>query len=133
VTLYRYQVIDASGEVQDGQLEAANEELAVTRLRDQGLMLLQLQEASGSGFSLALNFGLRSQRISNKALVLLTGQLSSLLGAGLPLDRALTVLISISEEPKVANLLTRVQEQVRGGSNLADALEAQHGCSRGCI
>ncbi len=127
MTLYRYQVIDASGEVQDGQLEAANEELAVTRLRDQGLMLLQLQEASGSGFSLALNFGLRSQRISNKALVLLTGQLSSLLGAGLPLDRALTVLISISEDPKVANLLTRVQEQVRGGSNLADALEAQHG------
>jgi general secretion pathway protein F len=67
------------------------------------------------------------QRVSQKHIGLITQQLAQLLKAGLPLDRALTVLISVNNESKVQKLLTRIQEAVRGGSGLADALEAQSG------
>jgi general secretion pathway protein F len=45
----------------------------------------------------------------------------------LPLDRAFSILIGISDEESVKTLLSHVQERVRGGSSLADALEAQQG------
>jgi general secretion pathway protein F len=61
---------------------------------------------------------------------LLTQQLANLLHAGMPLDRALTILISVSEDEQTQTLLERVQEKVRGGSSLADALEAQGAFSR---
>ncbi|MCB1768361.1 MAG: type II secretion system F family protein, partial [Candidatus Competibacteraceae bacterium] len=50
--------------------------------------------------------------------------------AGMPLDRALTILIGVSEDEQARSLLERVQEKVRGGSALADALEAQGVFSR---
>ncbi|TVR63641.1 MAG: type II secretion system F family protein, partial [Candidatus Competibacteraceae bacterium] len=62
--------------------------------------------------------------------MLLTQQLSNLLNAGLPLDRALTILISVTDDAPSKSLLERVQDQVRGGSTLADALEAQGTFSR---
>jgi len=60
----------------------------------------------------------------------LTQQLANLLHAGMPLDRALTILIGVSEDAQSKILLERVQEKVRGGSTLADALEVQGTFSR---
>jgi len=48
----------------------------------------------------------------------------------MPLDRALTILIGVAEDERGKILLERVQEKVRGGSTLADALEAQGTFSR---
>ncbi|MCK7491841.1 MAG: type II secretion system F family protein [Comamonadaceae bacterium] len=72
----------------------------------------------------------KRRALSRKAVTLLTQQLASLLGAGMPLDRALTILIGVTEDEQGRVLLERVQEKVRGGSTLADALEAQGAFSR---
>lgn len=54
----------------------------------------------------------------------LTQQLSSLLSAGMPLDRALTILLSVTEDESTKTLLGRVQEKVRVGRP-ADAWKTQ--------
>jgi general secretion pathway protein F len=56
-----------------------------------------------------------------------TQQLATLLGAGLPLDRSLQVLLELAENARVKQRLTSVRDQVREGGSLSDALDAQHG------
>lgn len=129
---YRYEAVDASGEVVRDELDAATLDAAIARLRDQGLLPLAVNEAK-SGF-LRGGFGqpLFSKRraLSRKTIALLTQQLASLLHAGMPLDRALTILIGVTEDEQAKPVLERVQEKVRGGSSLADALEVQGVFSR---
>ena len=129
---YRYEAVDAAGETLRDELEAASPEAAVERLRDQGLLPLSVTAAKSGLLRGGLSQPLFSKRraLSRKAVTLLTQQLASLLNAGLPLDRALTILISVTEDAPVKALLERVQEKVRGGSALADALEAQGTFSR---
>lgn len=129
---YRYEAVDASGEVVRDELDAATLDAAIARLRDQGLLPLAVNEAK-SGF-LRGGFGqpLFSKRraLSRKTIALLTQQLASLLHAGMPLDRSLTILIGVTEDEQAKPVLERVQEKVRGGSSLADALEVQGVFSR---
>ncbi|MEE4379657.1 MAG: type II secretion system F family protein [Candidatus Competibacteraceae bacterium] len=126
--LFKYEAADAVGEVVKETLEAPSQEVLIQQLREQGLLLLSIQEATPGVFSaLSQPFSGKRHRVSQKELVILTEQLANLLNSGLPLDRAFTILITIEEEGPVQKLLTRIQEQVRGGSSLADAMEAQTG------
>ena len=129
---YRYEAVDAVGETLRDELDAASPEAAVEHLRDQSLLPLSVAEIKGGwsrgGFGQPLFSKRRS--ISQKSIFLLTQQLSSLLNAGLPLDRALTILLGVAGDERNKTLLERVQEKVRGGSSLADALEAQGVFSR---
>ena len=129
---YRYEAVDNAGEVLHDEIEAPTPEAAVERLRDQGLLPLSVKEAQGGFLRGGLGQPLFSKRraLSRKSVTLLTQQLANLLHAGMPLDRALTILISVSEDEQSRTLLERVQEKVRGGSSLADALEAQSAFSR---
>ncbi|MER2527399.1 MAG: type II secretion system F family protein [Candidatus Competibacter denitrificans] len=129
---YRYEAVDASGEVLRDEMEAPSQEAVIAQLRDGGLLPLSVAEAKGGFLRSALGQPLFSKRraLSRKAVTLITQQLASLLSAGMPLDRALTILISVSEDEHTKPLLERVQEKVRGGSTLADALEAQGVFSR---
>lgn len=129
---YRYEAVDTAGEVLRDQLDAASPEAVIERLRDQGLLPLSVAETKGGFLRDSLSQPLFSQRraLSQKIIMLLTQQLSSLLNAGMPLDRALTILIGVIDDEQSKALLERVQEKVRGGSTLADALEAQGTFSR---
>ena len=129
---YRYEAVDATGETLRDELEAASQEAAIERLRDQGLLPLSVAEAKDGFFRTGLGQPWFSKRrsLSRKAIMLLTQQLSNLLNAGMPLDRALTILIGVTDDEPSKALVERVQEKVRGGANLADALEAQGAFSR---
>ena len=129
---YRYEAVDSAGEVLHDEIEASTPEAAVEQLRDQGLLPLAVSEARGGLLRGGLGQPLfrKSRALSRKSVTTLTQQLANLLHAGMPLDRALTILISVSEDAQSKTLLERVQEKVRGGSTLADALEVQGTFSR---
>ncbi|MFZ1642926.1 MAG: type II secretion system inner membrane protein GspF [Candidatus Contendobacter sp.] len=129
---YRYEAVDAAGETLRDELDAASPEAAIERLRDQGLLPLSVAEAKSGWLRGGFSQPLFSKRraLSQKSVMLLTQQLSSLLNAGMPLDRALTILLGVTDDEQNKSLLERVQEKVRGGSSLADALEAQGVFSR---
>ncbi|MCA1779748.1 MAG: type II secretion system F family protein [Xanthomonadaceae bacterium] len=57
----------------------------------------------------------------------MTGQLSTLLGAGLPLDRSLAILVELAENERVEKMLSKIRDRVREGISLSQALEEQHG------
>ncbi len=129
---YRYEAVDSAGETLRDEMDAPNPEAVIERLRDQGLLPLSVDEARGGFLGVGLGQPWFSKRrsLSRKAVMLMTQQLANLLHAGMPLDRALTILIGVNDDEQAQTLLERVQEKVRGGSSLADALEAQGAFSR---
>lgn len=129
---FRYKAVNAGGEVATGELEAANEGEIVDRLRDQGLMPMQIAPAVGAVGGAAPSRSTRSRtslfaskHVTNNQLIAVTRDLATLLNAGLPLDRALEMMIGLAITPPVAALLQGVRDDVRGGKALSQALDAR--------
>uniref|UniRef100_UPI00241328A1 type II secretion system F family protein n=1 Tax=Pseudomonas sp. RIT-To-2 TaxID=3462541 RepID=UPI00241328A1 len=113
---FRYRALDADGATQKGNLEAADERVALAHLQARGWLVLNLEAGSQrlSRGSVALN---------GAALVSFTQQLATLLGAGQPLERSLGILLKQTQAPKAHALIERIREQVKAGKPLSQALE----------
>ena len=124
--LFEYKAVAPSGETVRGTMEAASVELVVLKLQEAGNIPLQAKEAGTGGFSLS---ALRMMRrgMNTREVGQFTQQMSTLLGAGLPLDRSLQVLMELSENDRVRSTVSDIREHVREGGSLSDALEKQHG------
>ncbi len=125
--VFSYRAVNAAGDVAAGELDAANEGEIVDRLRDQGLMPMQVKAAAGDRASPAPRRARQSwfapRRVTRDHVLSITRELSTLLRAGLPLDRALEILIGLATAPPVALLLQDVRDKVRGGRSLSQALD----------
>jgi general secretion pathway protein F len=127
MALYRYKAVTPGGEILEGQMEVASNDEVIAKLQDAGNIPLDVREAGGVGAGGGLG-GLFKRSAMNATQVLqFTQQLSTLLGAGLPLDRALQVVLELPESEKARRIIERVRDTVRGGSPLSDGLEAEPG------
>jgi len=120
---FLYKSVSATGEVVEGEIEAASRELVVERLRAQGHVPIRAEEVTGPGRG-RLSFGrTKSLRgVGHKDVVIMTRELATLLNAGLPLDRAMTIVGELTRAGAMKSLVERVLEKVRGGATFADAL-----------
>jgi general secretion pathway protein F len=124
--LFEYKAVAPSGETVQGTMEAASLDLVILKLQEAGNIPLDARESGSGGFSLGnLQFGRRG--MNSREVGEFTQQLSTLLGAGLPLDRSLQVLLELSENDRVKRTVTEIRDRVREGGSLSDALEEQHG------
>ncbi|MEO8303866.1 MAG: type II secretion system F family protein [Betaproteobacteria bacterium] len=137
--VFRYKAVDAAGDLATGEIEAANEGEIVDRLRDQGMMPMQVARAAAGALAPAAHradprdgkprgklFGRWVPKtVSRDQLLAITRELATLMRAGLPLDRALEVLIGLADSPPAAALLQQVRDDVRGGKSLSQALEVR--------
>jgi general secretion pathway protein F len=125
--LYRYKAINARGETLQGQMEAASETEVAARLQEQGHLPVEARLASEVGGEPAWRTLLRPKPFSGQRLVQFTQQLATLLGAGQPLDRALTILLELPEEDAARRTIAEIRDAVRSGIPLSTALDRQHG------
>ena len=124
--LFEYKAVAPSGETVQGTMEAASLELVILKLQEAGNIPLQARESGSGGFSLG-GFSLGRRGMNAREVGEFTQQLSTLLGAGLPLDRSLQVLLELSESEKIKRTVAEIRDRVREGGSLSDALEEQHG------
>ncbi|MDQ2917058.1 MAG: type II secretion system F family protein [Casimicrobiaceae bacterium] len=129
--LYSYRAVSAAGDVSSGELEAANESEIVDRLRDQGLLPMQIAQSLGGATSgeraarPARQSWFAPRRVTHENVLGITRELATLLRAGLTLDRALELLISLATSLPVAVMLQGIRDEVRGGKSLSQALDAR--------
>lgn len=123
---FKYKAVTPAGELLEGEIDAPARAAVIERLRSQGHTPIRADQVNGRGFASFMPRGqlLRSRSLSPGAVVLLTRELATLLRAGLPLDRSLTILRDIVEEGRKREFVRQLLEAVRGGVTLADALEA---------
>ncbi len=127
---FQYKAVNSSGEVQEGVLEAASAASAVARIQEMGFIPIRAEEAGAakavaaprSGFTL-----FRRNKITQDDISIVTRELATLLKAGLPLDRSFEILINLATTPRVAELLGKIRNEVRGGAALSKAIDAQRG------
>lgn len=123
---YTYEALTSQGATERGVVEADSERAAKSQLRAQSLIPLKLELMAQEKPRAAGDVVLWSSRaFSSTDLVVWTRQLASLVGAGLPLERALTALSDEAPTPAQRDLVAQVRAEVNAGAPLAQAL-AQH-------
>src|SRR6478752_7138006 len=125
--LYRYKALNTRGEMLDGQMGAPSDAQVVARLQEQGHLPVETRLASEGGGESAWRALFKPKPFAGERLVQFTQQLANLLGAGQPLDRALTILLELPEDEAAKRTIADIRDAVRGGSALSTALERQHG------
>ncbi|MBT8038927.1 MAG: type II secretion system protein GspF [Xanthomonadales bacterium] len=124
--LFEYKAVAPSGETVQGTMEAPSVDMVVLKLQEAGNVPLQARESGAGGFSLG-GFSLGRRGMNSREVGEFTQQISTLLGAGLPLDRSLQVLLDLAEGDRVKRTVAEIRDKVREGGSLSDALEEQHG------
>jgi general secretion pathway protein F len=126
VTEFRYIAVDPSSQTIEGRMEALNKSAVVERLHAAGHVPIRIDEI---GLLTLQNMDLgelfRSRGVSRRSLALITGQLATLLHAGLALDESLNILADLVERPREKQALRALRERISGGVTLADAMAAQ--------
>jgi len=124
--LFEYKAVSPSGETVRGTMEAVSQELVIAKLQEGGNIPLSAHAAGEGGFNLD-TLRLKRRGMNVREVGQFTEQLATLLGAGLPLDRSLHVLLDLAENDRVKKTVTDIRDHVREGGSLSDALDAQHG------
>ena len=124
---YAYTGRDSSGKLVKGRVDAAGEASVVSRLRTMGIAPVSIQQVTGgTGLNRDISMGgLFDKKVTIKDLAVMSRQLATMIGAGLPLLKSLTILADQSENPKLASTLDEVRGAVEEGSTFSDAL-AKH-------
>jgi type IV pilus assembly protein PilC len=118
---WEYAARDQAGRPLAGVLDAETEAAAVRALHERGLIVTALRprrEAAGAD----LLAPLRGVRLGDLAVA--TRQLAAMVGAGLPIRRALAVLEEQTERPALRDVVRSVRAEVEAGSALSAALAA---------
>lgn len=131
--VFEYKGFNERGKAITGVKDAENAKALRTLLRREGVFLTEVTAeraavgASGVGGT-AKNLKLKQLfmgRIKTVDIAILTRQLATLLGAGIPLVEALMALIDQVDHERLKSIVTQVKDRVNEGASLADAL-AEH-------
>ncbi|MBI2565474.1 MAG: type II secretion system F family protein [Candidatus Schekmanbacteria bacterium] len=125
--VYAYRATDTAGKIRTGTLEARTQRLVIDRLQSQSLYPLEVKEqAEKSAMSLEISpRRLIRERVRQADIMDFTNQLATLLNAGLPLDRSLSILASLQEKHAMKDIISQILKTVQGGASMAEAL-AKH-------
>lgn len=119
MAVFSYKAASMDGAVIEGFIEAADETAAINRIKASGVIPIEVGAHKEDGRK---RFSLKS---SKGDLLVFTTELSALLGAGLPLDRSLGVLVETLEHKEMKGVVQSILRAIREGSSFSDALQKQ--------
>ena len=142
---FNYVALDARGAESTGVVEAASPNEAISQLRQSGYFPTSVLEegkggakkapakkaakaATSSSISAKKSGGIvlfAKKTVKSKTLMVFTRQLATLIDAGLPLLRGLTVLAKQEKDPVLKATINQLADSVQGGNTFSESL-AQH-------
>ena len=108
------------GQTVSGEMEAANREAVVARLRSQQVIATAVR-----GKPKDITIPGLGAKVTEKDIVVFTRQFATMIDAGLPLVQCLEILASQQDNKFFKKTLTDIRQSVEGGSTFAAALK-QH-------
>lgn len=117
--LFNYEAIDQTGAKQEGVIDAVSRDVAISSLQRRGLSVTNVEEApqKGQGWNITL-----FESASNKDVVLLSRQISTLFEAQVSALRVFRLLAAEAEKPLLRRVLTEVADDLQAGSPISKAL-----------
>jgi general secretion pathway protein F len=118
---FYFRAVTPEGKLRTGTLSGASEREVARELRRQGLIPVYVGSEPKKGFTLRLPVWHRGRR---RDVLFFTQELATLLGAGVPLDRALAITSELTERAEFRLVVQDVLRILKGGKSLADSLAA---------
>jgi general secretion pathway protein F len=112
---FRYRGTDRSGKMVEGEIEASGREDAVRRLRQATILPIDVKPGAAAGTAKAIGRGARTRQAITRAM----GELAVLLEAGIPLERALGLLLESIEDTGLRSEFAAMLKAVREGAPLS--------------
>ncbi len=142
---FNYKAMDSKGKEVRGKVEAVNQSMALSRIREKGLFPTEVVAGdvagkkqhkqkgghsqrgnSGGGMNIEIKMpSFMEPRVKSKQLMIFTRQLATLIDAGLPLLRGLRVIERQEKHPRLKRAAGEMGDTIQSGSTFAEAL-AQH-------
>ena len=124
---FLYKAVSSDGEVIEGETSAPNRQAVIDRLHADGHVPIRAEESRRAAAvkKSGLSELFRPRSVRREDLLAITRELATLLQAGLPLDRGMSVMLELAPAGPVRDLVEEVREKVRGGATLADAMAEQ--------
>jgi len=120
-TAYFFKAVAADGKLRTGTLSAETDKHVAQELKRQGLTPVYVGLEQKAGFALQLPAFNRGKRHD---ILFFTQELSTLLNAGVPVDRALSITAELTDRGNFRSLVLDVLRLIKGGKALADSLGA---------
>ena len=118
---YLYKAATLDGKTVEGLMDGITEENIVQSLHQLGYIPIRIVSTQEKRPSLRLSSFL-PKRVGLKNLLTFTQELATLIAAGLPLDRSLSILGSLTENERLSETVKDVLKRIEGGNSLAEAL-----------
>ena len=125
MTTFFFRAVASDGRVRIGSLSADTEKAVARELRNQGLIPVYVGVQPRKSFALKLPAFTRGRR---RDVLFFTQELSTLLNAGVPLDRALSITGELTEHASFRFIVLDVLRVLKGGRSLADSLATHPDC-----
>jgi type IV pilus assembly protein PilC len=117
---YAFRVRTRDGRVVEGNMEADGEAAVANRLRAQGLVPITIKRDSASKMKMELH--IFPKRVKLKEVAVFSRQFATMISSGLSLLRTLNILAEQSENPKLAETVGAVRDDVERGSSLSASM-----------
>ncbi len=118
--IFAYTAIDRSGKTVKSTIEAENESLVMSRLRDQSMQVIEVKKTNSRGKK-----SLLAPKFKPKSLVVFSRQFATMIDAGIPIMRCLEILGSQTKDPVLRPVIETVAQDVKSGLELNESM-ARH-------
>jgi type II secretory pathway component PulF len=118
-TTFFFRAVASDGKVRTGSLAAESDRTVARELRRQGLTPIYVGVEQKKSFELKLPAFVQGRR---RDVLFFTQELSTLLNAGVPVDRALTITSDLTERAQFRFVVLDILRVLKGGKSLADSL-----------
>lgn len=118
-TSFFFRAVASDGKMRTGTITAETEKSVAQELKRQGLIPVYVGFEQKKSFELKMPTFARSHR---KDVLFFTQELSTLLNAGVPLDRALGITAELTEKGNFRPIVLDVMRVLKGGKSFADSL-----------
>ncbi|MDE7367975.1 MAG: type II secretion system F family protein [Lachnospiraceae bacterium] len=122
MAVYKYKVVDASGKAKKGEIEAQNQEQAVSKLKSDGFTVVSCNEAGAMDKDIDINI---NKKIKPRDLSVFCKQFGSVLKAGVTIISALDMMGEQMDNKTLQRVLRETKMYVEKGGTLADGFR-QH-------
>jgi len=119
---FQYQAKNSSGQMVQGELEAANQQEAIIRLRAQQLLPVRVVQFGAARPAAGRSAGLFAPRVKGKDLQIFTRQFATLINAGIPVVDSLKILSEGLRPGLLKTASAQVKTSIEGGRRLADSM-----------
>lgn len=120
---FLYKATTLNGQTIEGLMDGKDEETILHSLHQLGYIPIRITSVQKKGTALRLS-SLLPKRVGIKDLLVFTQELSTLISAGLPIDRSLDILGTLTENARLREVVNDLLKKIQGGNSLAEALNS---------